>query len=470
MGRASSLFNGAGDQTLISRISPTAQQREFLQVSWNGLAEHLKVSLRVKHGYSISTWLQGSYKYGTLIKPVHQSEEYDVDLGVYFEWGKGEDIEPTAGQLRHWVQQELIEYGDQRAEVLRVAEPAKERCSRATYEHHFHIDTPVYHLNSDTDRRRLACLTRGWEASDPKAFYKWFRDAHTGYEREQVRRLIRYLKAWAALSFDDIPESRPTSIFLTVLATEAYPDIGFALLLGVADDDALISIIKTMRGRLNRDRRVQNPATKVEEDLNRMSDEAWAAFLPQLDSLLDVAERAAEATDEGAAALIWSEAFSFLMPLPSVDEVDLVDERTSRALMQVPDIDIAVYAGSGANRRFVANHRNQVAGVAKGCTLVFTIANPHVVPQFATVEWTVRNKGVEADASSDLGHRKMGMRLLQAEERTSYLGTHHMDCIVRLNGQVYAARRVPVTIRDVEHHVQAAARPAYTRLSMKRRR
>ena len=470
MGRASSLFNGAGDQTLISRISPTTQQREFLQTSWNDLAEHLKVSLKAKHGYPISTWLQGSYKYGTLIKPVHPGEEYDVDLGVYFEWGKGEDIEPTAGQLRRWVQQELIDYSDQCAAMLRVAEPPKERCSRASYEHHFHIDTPVYHLSSGNDKRRLACLTKGWEASDPKAFYKWFRDAQTGAEREQIRRLIRYLKAWAALSFDDIPDSRPTSIFLTVLATEAYPDIGLALLLGVADDDALISIIKTMHGRLNRNRRVQNPATKVDEDLNRMSDEAWAAFLPQLDALLDVAERAAEATDEGSAALIWSEAFSFLMPLPSVDEVELVDERTSRALMQLPEIDITVYTGIGANRRFVANHRNQVAGVAKGCALVFTIVNPHIVPQFATVEWTVRNKGLEADASSDLGHRRVGMRLLQAEERTRYLGTHHMDCIVRVNGQVYAARRVPVTIRDVQHQLPAPARPAYTRLSIKRRR
>ena len=96
-----------------------------------------------------------------------------------------------------------------------------------------------------------------------------------------------------------------------------------------------------MHGRLNENRRVQNLATEAEEDLNRMSDEAWTAFLPRLDALLDVAERADEAADEGAAALIWSEVFSFLMPLPNVDEVELVDERTSRALMQLPDIDIA---------------------------------------------------------------------------------------------------------------------------------
>jgi hypothetical protein len=470
VGRASSLFNGAGEQTLISRVSPTMRQREFLQNSWGALAEHLKASLRAKHGYPISTWLQGSYKYGTLIKPVHPGEEYDVDLGVYFEWGKGEDIEPTADQLRRWVQQELVDYRSQCADIRSVVEPPKERCSRAEYRNQFHIDTPVYHLNCDTDERRLACLTKGWEASDPKAFYKWFRDALTGDEREQVRRLIRYLKAWAALSFDDIPDSRPSSIFITVLVTEAYSDIGLALLYDFADDDALISVIRTMHGRLNRNRSVQNPATEAEEDLNRMNEDAWAAFLPRLDALLDIAERAADVTDEGSAALIWSEAFSFLMPLPNVDEVELVDERTSRSLMQLPDIDITVYTGTVANRRFLATHRNQVTGVAKGCTLVFTIANPHVVPQFATVEWTVRNKGLDADAFSDLGHRKMGMRLLQTEEHTRYVGTHHMDCIVRVNGQVYAARRVPVTICDVHHHLHPPARPSYTRLRVKRRR
>ncbi|PZP27554.1 MAG: hypothetical protein DI603_21670 [Roseateles depolymerans] len=470
MGHASSLFNGAGEQTLISRVSPTAQQREFLQTSWNALAEHLKGSLKAKHGYTISTWLQGSYKYGTLIKPVHPGEEYDVDLGVYFEWGTGAEAEPAADQLRRWVQQDLVEYQRQCADMRSVAEPPKERCSRASYEHQFHIDTPVYHLNTDTDKRRLACLTKGWEASDPKAFYKWFRDARTGSEREQLRRVIRYLKAWAALSFDDIPDSRPSSILLTVLATEAYPGIGFSLLFGVDDDDALISIIRTMHGRLHRSRVVQNPSTKDQEDLNRMSDEAWDAFLPRLDALLDIADRAADAADEGAAALTWTEAFSFLMPLPNVDEVELVDERTSRAVMQLPDIEIAVYTGTGAQRRLVTRHMNQVAGVIKGCTLVFTIANPFIVPQYATVEWTVRNRGGDADDQSDLGHRKIGMRLLEVEERAEYLGTHHMDCIVRVNGQVYAARRVAVTINAGQHRVNSSPIPSYTRLRLKRGR
>ena len=67
MGQASKLFNGNTDQTLIGRVTPTTEQREFLQQQWNALASHLKQAL-AKHGYTIATWLQGSYKYATLIK------------------------------------------------------------------------------------------------------------------------------------------------------------------------------------------------------------------------------------------------------------------------------------------------------------------------------------------------------------------------------------------------------------------
>lgn len=43
MGKAARLFNGNGDQTLIARITPSQDQREFLQAQWNALAEHLRL-------------------------------------------------------------------------------------------------------------------------------------------------------------------------------------------------------------------------------------------------------------------------------------------------------------------------------------------------------------------------------------------------------------------------------------------
>ena len=466
MGKASKLFNGTADQTLIARVTPTTEQREFLQQQWNDLAEHLKPALK-KHGYTVSTWLQGSYKYATLIKPVHLGEEYDVDVGVYFEWDDDQDIEPTPKQLRDWVQAELLEYEKSCEELKEVAVPAKERCSRASYIRQFHIDTPVYHLNTDSEVRRLACLSGKWEHSDPKKLYKWFKGAVSSDNRDQLRRLVRYLKAWAAVSFDDAPDSRPSSIFLTVVATEAYQDL-WVPLFGIADDDALVAIVKKMHARLFDKRKVANPVDK-KEDLNRMSPEAWDGFLPRLAALQDIAERADEADDEATAALIWSEAFSFLMPLPEAGEVEMVDERSGRAVMQLPEIEIKVSTGDPA--RQIATHRNEVPGVAKDCSLSFTIINPHVVPDFATVEWTVRNEGLEADQLSDLGHRSVGMRLLSATEHTAYVGRHFMDCVIRLNGQVYAVRRVPVVIRDVQHVPRNPPKPPYTKLrSLFRRR
>jgi hypothetical protein len=460
MGQAIRLFNGSIDQTLIGRVTPTVEQREFLQEQWNNLAEHLKEALR-KHGYNISTWLQGSYKYGTLIKPVHLGEEYDVDVGVYFEWDDEQDVEPTPKQLREWVQRELVEYQKSCEELKKVEVPAKERCSRASYSRQFHIDTPVYHLNTDSDVRRLACLTGKWEHSDPKKLYKWFKDAVSGYDRDQLRRLVRYLKAWAAVSFDDVPDSRPSSIFLTVAATEAYQDLWAQRLLGLADDDALLAVVTTLQSRLFNERKVGNPVDD-KEDLNRMSPEAWNGFLPRLAALQDVAERADDAEDEASAALIWSEAFSFLMPLPETDQVEIVDENSGRAVMQLPEVEIKVFAGDPAHH--VATHRNEVPDVSKNCSLIFTIVNPHVVPEFATVEWTVRNEGQEADQRSDLGHRRVGMHLLSAEEHTTYRGRHFMDCIVRLNGQIYAVRRVPVTVRDHKTAVRNPPKPSYTKL------
>ena len=45
MGLASRLFNGAAEQTLYARVTPSTEQVEFLQTQWNELAEHLKREL-----------------------------------------------------------------------------------------------------------------------------------------------------------------------------------------------------------------------------------------------------------------------------------------------------------------------------------------------------------------------------------------------------------------------------------------
>jgi hypothetical protein len=447
MGNAARLFNGTAEQTLYGRVTPTPEHRQFLQDQWNALANHLKARLP-GWGYAITTWLQGSYKYGTLIKPVHKGEEYDVDVGIYFSWDPEKtDISPTAKQLRTWVQQELVEYKKGVEALVEVADPPKERCSRAIYKQQFHIDTPTYHLNPVTDARRLACLSGAWENSDPKLLYKWFRDVVGSDNRDLLRRLIRYLKGWAAVAFEDAPKARPSSILLTVTVAEAFSQMWGARLLGIADDDALIAVVAILYERLANDSRVFNPVDG-RENLNRIPDDAWDAFLTRLAVLNDAAQAADAAEDEASAALAWEGAFLFLMPLPEADEVEVFEPATNRALMQVPEIVVRVYDRPDGN--LLATHRNEVPSVAKDRWLVFELANTHVLPDFADISWTVRNDGEEAVLIGDLGH--------------------FIDCVIRLNGTIFAVRRVPVHIMRDQQKLLAEAQRAWTRLRTRKGR
>lgn len=466
MGKAARLFNGAAEQTLIDRLTPSQDQREFLQAQWNDLVDYLKPTLFDNYGYPISTWLQGSYKFGTLIKPVHKGEEYDVDVGLYFEWEDDGEATPSPGQLRKWVQQAIISYKGITPELRKVVDPPKERCSRACFDAQFHIDVPVYWLEPSSDTRQLATLSDEWEDSDPKAIYLWFKSFVERPERDQLRRLVRYLKGWAAVAFDGFTDARPSSIVLTVLVAEAFSEEGLADS-NLDDEDALVAVIRSIDERLRASSRVKNPVDTT-ENLNRIPEKSWPKFTETLGLLRDAADRAADSDDESGAALAWSEALSFLMPLPEADEVEVVDS-SGRALMVLPNIQIDVYARKP--ERHVATHTNEVPAVSKDCDLKFRIANPHVVPQYATVEWTVRNAGKEADAIGDLGHSNIKARGLEAKESTAYFGKHYMDCVIRLNGNVVAVRRVPVNVRATEYPARNSPKPSYTRIrSLFRRR
>ena len=172
--------------------------------------------LRERSGYAIRSWLQGSYKFGTQVRPARLGGEYDIDLGVYFEWaGMPEDGDYEPDELKQLVQVSLTNY--MADDVIEVVEPPKSRCSRIRFTGNFHIDVPAYHLDADRDARMLATEDDGWEDSDPKALYVWFVDRFDDQTRAKVRRYIRYLKIWASLQFPS-GEDRPSSTLLTVLA------------------------------------------------------------------------------------------------------------------------------------------------------------------------------------------------------------------------------------------------------------
>ena len=76
----------------------------------------------------------------------------------------------------------------------------------------------------------------------------------------------------------------------------------------------------------------------------------------------------------------------------------------------------------------------------------------------------------DAVALGDLGHKRGGIGLLSVDEHTAYIGKHYMDCVIRCNGSVFSARRVPVFIKAGARPLLAQAKRSWTRLRTRRGR
>ncbi|MDB5712868.1 MAG: hypothetical protein JWO15_265 [Sphingomonadales bacterium] len=84
MSQVTQLFYHASSEseTLHRRITPTADQYVEQKDRWSDLAEFLKTRLATETGHGLRTWLQGSYKFRTQIRPWAAHAEFDIDLGI----------------------------------------------------------------------------------------------------------------------------------------------------------------------------------------------------------------------------------------------------------------------------------------------------------------------------------------------------------------------------------------------------
>lgn len=445
MAQSAKLFYQAGSasETLHRRITPTADQFTDQKDRWNDLAEFLVKRLAEDSGYAIRTWLQGSYKFRTQIRPWVVGAEFDIDLGIYFEWkGEPEDGDQTPEELKAFVQSALIDYqGDKDNEATGVTDP-KERCCRIAFAPDFHIDVPCYHLDADRNARTLATETKGWEVSDPKQIYEWFKNCQDDVPRKKLRRLIRYLKMWAALRIE--ADERPSSILLTVLAAEAFDDLDLEEV--VDDDDILEQIATLIADRLDDDPTVPNPVN-TEEDVNRLEVGAVVKLVAKLRDLASIGERARLAPDITAAAEIWAEAFDQFFPMPEDTEEGTQALAKSQAIaVYAYTPDVIVVATPRDNRDVKPFEGfNELRPVPKDCDISFTISRPDLLPAGCTLKWTVRNHGPEAAMENDLGH--VAGTGLSVERHTAYNGDHAMDLTIFLAGRPVGRRRITVKVR-----------------------
>lgn len=451
MGLASRFFYSADTEndTLYRKLLPSEERRSLQSGWWNALAEFL-VDWFKQRGMHVTHWQQGSCKFGTQIRPLNK-ESSDVDLGLYAEL-KGQL--PPAQIVKSLVQDALLEYASVTPEVVNVLAPPKERACRIELNDHFHIDVPIYYFNPATNEVKLATETKGWEPSDPGKMVDWFlKVAGAEDERTQLRRIIRYLKGLATLKFE--LSDRPSSTLLTVLATRAYQSAQGTF----ADDDLLVFIARNIVSSLKTNSFVKNPIDP-NENLNRMSLETAKRFIDELNQIIIVGEYASRTSGDFQICTQWAEIFGPLFPVPD-PTFETRNAGNLLALIQ-PEIDVIA---TPTKYKALFTGRNKIGPIPKECKITFKIVSN--IPEGAIVEWTVRNKGDEAESEHDLGHHAgTGLTVTRP---SAYNGSHSMDCAIKdLHGRLLGFRKVDVTIFDGTAR-NPRSKPGYRRIQGLRR-
>ncbi|MEM9816440.1 MAG: nucleotidyltransferase [Cyanobacteria bacterium P01_D01_bin.6] len=169
---------------------------------------------------TFNSFNQGSYDLATGVEPLTgEDEDYDIDVGIIFNFSKS-TYKPV--QVKEWVYKAL-NTGSRTVEIKRP-------CVRVQYHYNgakwFHVDLAIYSVDRDYFGNLKHYIAKGfigssedkkiWEISEPFRLKELLKSKITdSSDREQFRRIIRYLKRWKDYNLSSTVAGRPTGIALT---------------------------------------------------------------------------------------------------------------------------------------------------------------------------------------------------------------------------------------------------------------
>lgn len=215
-------------------------------------------------------FVQGSFAFGTAIRPLVEGEEYDLDFSCKLREGISRETH-TQKQLKDMLGVELASYRKARNIVKPLTE--KNRCWRLGYRDQlpFHLDV-VPGIRADAQRRRelgLLMEARGiegslaqevarralwitdlnhenyhhfspvWPSSNPGGYQLWFASRMRSTDKKllveaqvdpvpvfrskmPLQQVVQLLKRHRDALFSEYPDCKPVSIILTTIAGQAY--------------------------------------------------------------------------------------------------------------------------------------------------------------------------------------------------------------------------------------------------------
>ena len=258
---------------------------------------------RIKKHFKDNDWSapkfysQGSFPLQTNLNPI-EGNEYDLDDGVYFICPVSErkQVSTYHDRIKKAVNGYALEVID------------KNTCVRVVYTDKHHIDLPLYWLEQDGDIPQLAHASEGFIDSDPVEFKDWVDNKISGSNSNgQLRRVIRYFKAWK-----DYRESKnnslklPSGFILTILACQNF-------LQNERDDLAFKDVAVAIKTELDSNFTCYRPTVPTDENLlDKYSKET---VLKELQNLIANAQEAIDSDCEKEASEYWRKVFGDRFPL-----------------------------------------------------------------------------------------------------------------------------------------------------------
>ena len=491
--------------------------KESLTAFFEGVSEALDISetlnQRAEDKYkAIGNWLeraestvvkfqphiypQGSIALGTVIRPVNDSDEYDVDVVCVVSLAKSSI---TQERLKHLVGKEVADY----AKANSMINPVKEgkRCWTLNYADgaQFHMDILpaipeggrlklllesrqisnewVQHAISITDRtsRTYSQLTDEWPSSNPTGYASWFRERmRVQYDKRRqilaeavrgkiedvpeykiktpLQRAVQILKRHRDIMFEKDLDNKPISIIITTLAAHAYNDED-----NVAD--ALYNIVGRMKlfvENRNSEWWVANPVNPLENFADKWVrypalNTKFFSWLRQVEGDFGTAVNSAGGIQQLANNLqprLGSRVINEGLRQAELKKPILKKtiERLQN-IFQVPHRQGLLWTFrpqfkatlSGRVRRNGSLYpfQSDCPPLPKGCDLSFLATTD--TPEPYVVYWQIVNTGEEARSVNQLRGKiypsnAAGKGGLIQNEGTAYTGTHWIECFIVKNG------------------------------------
>ncbi len=319
----------------LRRFEHNAVLREKRDIIRNKLKERLP-GVFEKYGEKCPKFSfrdQGSYEMGTGSKPL--DNDFDIDQGLYFEVSTTDYPDPVV--LKKRVHEALEGHTDS----VRIRRPCVTVQYHRDKEPLYHVDIAIYSdgsANAD-GKSRLAVGRensteefRIWEVSNPQALIDTIFAKFREKDRDQFRRIVRYLKRWKDENFSSDGNAAPLGIGLTVATYNSLAPTYRDAFMGDPDDHGamrklvraiLACFIETWSAeeqRWVRRLKVILPVEPWNDLFEQMTNRQMERFEEKLKKLLEALDQAAEDVDPVEACKRLRKVFGPAFPVPEKQE------------------------------------------------------------------------------------------------------------------------------------------------------